>query len=256
MAGLNFTHAVGQAWEAGKLFHIDLNDQDARPLRPGLPLRRRQPPSGVLPREVPRRRRLRRPAPLRRARLPHRGLRRREAVRRGCMRTYLILKEKAARWNADAEIQGILSKLGSDKPGAGTFSKTAAQALAGRTVRPHGDRGARPRLRAARSADDGDPAGREVGRTSTRRWPRPELPARPRLIAHTRPRSQTCTFRERARSVLGASSEHTPSSLQFLHTFNFGSYCSAPRVTTPRRAAGIACQAKRRRVDGVRCGSE
>ena len=27
MAGLNFVHAVGQAWEAGKLFHIDLNDQ-------------------------------------------------------------------------------------------------------------------------------------------------------------------------------------------------------------------------------------
>ncbi len=27
MAGLNFMHAVAQAWEAGKLFHIDLNDQ-------------------------------------------------------------------------------------------------------------------------------------------------------------------------------------------------------------------------------------
>ena len=27
MAGLNFLHAVAQAWEAGKLFHIDLNDQ-------------------------------------------------------------------------------------------------------------------------------------------------------------------------------------------------------------------------------------
>jgi xylose isomerase len=27
MAGLNFTHAVAQAIEAGKLFHIDLNDQ-------------------------------------------------------------------------------------------------------------------------------------------------------------------------------------------------------------------------------------
>ena len=27
MAGLNFYHAVAQAWEAGKLFHIDLNDQ-------------------------------------------------------------------------------------------------------------------------------------------------------------------------------------------------------------------------------------
>ncbi|MGA0870657.1 MAG: TIM barrel protein, partial [Planctomycetota bacterium] len=27
MAGLDFTHAVAQAWDAGKLFHIDLNDQ-------------------------------------------------------------------------------------------------------------------------------------------------------------------------------------------------------------------------------------
>jgi len=27
MAGLNFTHGVAQALEAGKLFHIDLNDQ-------------------------------------------------------------------------------------------------------------------------------------------------------------------------------------------------------------------------------------
>jgi xylose isomerase len=27
MAGLNFLHGVAQAWDAGKLFHIDLNDQ-------------------------------------------------------------------------------------------------------------------------------------------------------------------------------------------------------------------------------------
>ena len=27
MSGLNFMHAVAQAWDAGKLFHIDLNDQ-------------------------------------------------------------------------------------------------------------------------------------------------------------------------------------------------------------------------------------
>ena len=26
-SGLNFMHGVAQAWEAGKLFHIDLNDQ-------------------------------------------------------------------------------------------------------------------------------------------------------------------------------------------------------------------------------------
>ena len=30
---------------------------------------------------------------------------------RGCMRTYLILKEKAQRWNADAEIQGLLAEV-------------------------------------------------------------------------------------------------------------------------------------------------
>ena len=33
---------------------------------------------------------------------------------RGCMRTYLILKEKAARWNGDAEIQGLLAKINAD----------------------------------------------------------------------------------------------------------------------------------------------
>ena len=27
MSGLNMMHSVAQAWEAGKLFHIDLNDQ-------------------------------------------------------------------------------------------------------------------------------------------------------------------------------------------------------------------------------------
>jgi xylose isomerase len=27
MAGLNFMHGVAQAWETGKLFHIDLNDE-------------------------------------------------------------------------------------------------------------------------------------------------------------------------------------------------------------------------------------
>ena len=81
MAGLNFVHAVAQAWEAGKLFHIDLNDQVLGPLRPGLPLRLRQIPKRVLPGEVSGRRRLRRAAPFRRARLSHRGLRRREGIR-------------------------------------------------------------------------------------------------------------------------------------------------------------------------------
>ncbi|HEX6917346.1 MAG TPA: xylose isomerase, partial [Phycicoccus sp.] len=36
------------------------------------------------------------------------------AFARGCMRTYLILKEKAERWNADPEIQGLVSRIAED----------------------------------------------------------------------------------------------------------------------------------------------
>ncbi|MBV9848386.1 MAG: xylose isomerase [Armatimonadetes bacterium] len=111
MAGLNFYHAVAQALEAGKLFHIDLNGQkpgrydqdfrfgqedykqnfflvklledhkydgpkhfDAHPLRTS-------DPEDVW------------------------------EFAKGCMRTYLIFKEKAAQYNADKEIQAILKEL-------------------------------------------------------------------------------------------------------------------------------------------------
>ena len=51
---------------------------------------------------------------------------------RGCMRTYLILKDKAARWNADAEIQEIVKDL--SKPSAiGPFSADGAAALKARS---------------------------------------------------------------------------------------------------------------------------
>jgi len=33
---------------------------------------------------------------------------------RGCMRTYLILKEKAKRYNADLEIQALLNEINAD----------------------------------------------------------------------------------------------------------------------------------------------
>ena len=81
MAGLNFLHAVAQAWEAGKLFHIDLNDQVPGRYDQDFRFGVGEPQVRVLPGQVPRGRRLRRAAPLRRARLPHRGLRRREGLR-------------------------------------------------------------------------------------------------------------------------------------------------------------------------------
>ena len=35
---------------------------------------------------------------------------------RGCMRTYLLLKQKAAQWNADREIQAILQEVSRPTP--------------------------------------------------------------------------------------------------------------------------------------------
>src|SRR5260370_25801173 len=111
MAGLNFVHGVAQAWESGKLFHIDLNDQ--MPSRYDQDLRFGS-------------------ANIKSAfwlvkfleDVGYDGPRHFDAhayrtedyegvtdFARGCMRTYLILKEKAARWNADREIQGILSEI-------------------------------------------------------------------------------------------------------------------------------------------------
>jgi xylose isomerase len=111
MAGLNFTHGVAQAWECGKLFHIDLNDQmpgrydqDLRfgsaNLRSAFWLVKFLEDVGYAgPRHFD--------AHAYRTE-DYDGVR---DFARGCMRTYLILKEKASRWNEDKEIQAILKEL-------------------------------------------------------------------------------------------------------------------------------------------------
>jgi xylose isomerase len=48
------------------------------------------------------------------------------------MRTYLILKEKAIRWNADTEIQAILQEISAANPGlphTTRYSRVAADSL-------------------------------------------------------------------------------------------------------------------------------
>ena len=111
MAGLDFTHGVAQALEEGKLFHVDLNaqkpgrfDQDLRfgseDLKGAFFLVRL----------------------LEDARWT--GMRHFDShayrtedeqgvwdFAAGSMRTYLNLKDKVARFNADAEIQGLLGEL-------------------------------------------------------------------------------------------------------------------------------------------------
>jgi xylose isomerase len=132
MAGLNFMHAVAQAWEAGKLFHIDLNDQ--MPGRYDQDLRFGSAnPKGAFwlvkfledvayegPRHFD--------AHAYRTE-DYEGV---KDFARGCMRTYLMLKDKAARWNANPEIQSILRALGAAPnglPPIGKYSKLGASAL-------------------------------------------------------------------------------------------------------------------------------
>ena len=122
MAGLNFTHAVAQAWDAGKLFHIDLNDQafgrydqdfrfGAVNLKSAFFLVKFLEDVG------------------------YSGSRHFDAhayrtedyegvkdFARGCMTTYLILKEKAIRWNKDPDIQALVAEINADDGAMASYS--------------------------------------------------------------------------------------------------------------------------------------
>ncbi len=137
MAGLNFTHQVAQAIDAGKLWHIDLNDQafgrydqDFRlgvinlkssfflvklledygfdgPLHYDAHAFRTEDYEGV------------------------------KDFARGCMRTYMILKDKVAKFNADEEIQAILAEVNAEdeamKAFQGAYSPEKMAALKAHT---------------------------------------------------------------------------------------------------------------------------
>ncbi|CAN5409209.1 xylose isomerase [soil metagenome] len=111
MPGLSMTHAVAQAWEAGKLFHIDLNDQ--YPGRYDQDLRF----GSVSPKQMFWMVKFLED-------VGYAGMKHFDAhayrtedydgvkdFARGCMRTYLILKDKAKRWNNHAGIQEILANI-------------------------------------------------------------------------------------------------------------------------------------------------
>jgi xylose isomerase len=114
MAGLNFMHAVAQAWDAGKLFHIDLNDQlfgrydqDFRfgavmPKQAFFLVKFLEDVGYSGPRHFDAHA------------FRSSDLEDVKAFARGCMRTYLILKEKARQFNADAEIQALLAEIHAD----------------------------------------------------------------------------------------------------------------------------------------------
>ena len=133
MAGINFMHGVAQAWEVGKLFHIDLNDQ--YPGRYDQDLRfgsRDIKAAFYLVKFL--------------EDVKYDGSRHFDAhayrtedfegvkdFARGCMSTYLILKEKAAQFNEDKEIKALLAEINTDDvtiaPYFGKYSPEKASAL-------------------------------------------------------------------------------------------------------------------------------
>ncbi len=135
MAGLNFYHAIAQAIDAGKLFHIDLNDQKpgrfdqdlrfgSESIKPMFFLVKLLLESGY---DGP----LHFDAHAYRTEDP-------EGVwdfAAGCMRTYLILKDKVQRFREDKEIQGLLAGIRDThgEPTAPAFSRAAADALKARS---------------------------------------------------------------------------------------------------------------------------
>ncbi len=114
MSGLNFMHAVAQALDAGKLFHIDLNDQMFgrfdQDYRFGSAMLKQNFFLVKLLEDVGYSGNKHFDAHAYRTD-DYEGV---KAFARGCMRTYLILKEKVAVYNADPEIQQLLAEINED----------------------------------------------------------------------------------------------------------------------------------------------
>jgi xylose isomerase len=136
MAGLNFLHAVAQAWDAGKLFHIDLNDQSFGRYDQDYRFGSHNLKSAFFLVQFL-------------ESVGYQGSRHFDAhayrtadaadvkaFAQGCMRTYLILKDKAAKFAADAEIQALIAEIqagNGDPSPIGPYAHDRAEALKAQT---------------------------------------------------------------------------------------------------------------------------
>ncbi len=132
MAGLNFLHAVAQAWEAGKLFHIDLNDQVIGRYDQDFRFGSANPKGAFFLVKFLEDVRYQGPRHFDAHAYRTEDYEGVKDFARGCMRTYLILKEKAEQFNSDRQIQSLLrdvSKASEDNPAVGNYSKSGGKAL-------------------------------------------------------------------------------------------------------------------------------
>ncbi|HEV2830241.1 MAG TPA: xylose isomerase [Pyrinomonadaceae bacterium] len=129
MSGLNFYHVVAQAIEAGKLFHIDLNDQKGPRFDQDLRFGSESIKNLFFL--------------VRLLEESYQGPRHFDAhsyrsedqdgvwdFAAGCMRNYLILKEKARQFNEDNEIQSLLAEIRSAAPESNGLMESYSRAKA------------------------------------------------------------------------------------------------------------------------------
>jgi xylose isomerase len=130
MAGLNFVHQVAAALEARKLFHIDLNDQEFGRYDQDFRFGSANPKHAFFLVKLL-------------EDYAYNGPRHFDAhayrqsdyddvkdFARGCMRTYMILKEKAERWNTDKEIQAIIKQINTEENGISKLTRKYSSANA------------------------------------------------------------------------------------------------------------------------------
>ncbi len=116
MAGLNFVHHVAQALEMGKLFHIDLNDQEMGRFDEDFRFGSTSYKSAFFLVKLLEDYKYNGPRHFDSHAYRQSDMQDVASFAAGSMRTYMILKEKAARWNADAEIQGLLKVINAQDP--------------------------------------------------------------------------------------------------------------------------------------------
>ncbi|HNE05211.1 MAG TPA: xylose isomerase [Anaerolineales bacterium] len=133
MAGLNFVHGVAQALEAGKLFHIDLNDQAFGRYDQDFRFGAVNIKSAFFLVKLLEDNKYNNPRHFDAHAYRTEDYEGVKDFARGCMHTYLVLKEKAAQWNADKEIQALVAEINADDGSMaqyfGKYSSAKASAL-------------------------------------------------------------------------------------------------------------------------------
>jgi xylose isomerase len=111
MAGLDFVHHVGQAIEMGKLFHIDLNDQEFGRYDQDFRFGSANLKHAFFLVKLLEDNRYNGPRHFDAHAYRQSDYEDVKEFARGSMRTYMILKEKAAQWNANKKIQALLEEI-------------------------------------------------------------------------------------------------------------------------------------------------